>query len=171
MHEKRETGLKEISRLSLILEEIKTGKTNESVFSIEKRFSRIIEPLKPVQISQINNVQNENSKKVRENVKNLKKVKEGLDDVYKGIIMAITNERINQNKDSRKATGKLKQLVKGPLPAEIFMTIEKKMNDTIVLFQEYMENFEWENIESFNKAFLYQSLWTICKASVNNVKC
>lgn len=141
LQEKRETGLQEIKRLNVLLEQAKAkgqGQSPAVVMTPVERKSINFEAPKPVKVGSMTAVKTSKKSKAMEDLQNLRKIKKGLDEVYKSIIMTITTE----NMEDRKASGKLGELVKGPLPSENFMTIEKKMNDTIVLFQEYMENFE-----------------------------
>jgi len=141
LQDKRETGLQEIKRLSLLLEQAKAKGQAQSpavVMTPVERRSINFEAPKPVKVVPMTTVKQTKKSKALEDLQNLRKIKKGLDEVYKSIIMTITTESMNE----RQASGKLGELVKGPLPSESFMTIEKKMNDTIVLFQEYMENFE-----------------------------
>jgi len=139
--EKRELGLKEIKKLTLILDQARNGGSSptlaSSMTSISGASQREEKPavkLQPVMSPGL-------AMGSPEDLKRLRKIKKGLDSVYIDIIMAITNEKLHENSEN-KPTGKLGELVKGPLPSEGFMKIEKKMNDSIVSLQEYIENFE-----------------------------
>jgi len=140
LQEKRETGLQEIKRLNVLLEQARSSKGQNFIIPNVKTE----EISKPIRVGSMNTIKVSKKSKAQEDLNNLRRIKQGLDGVYKSIIMTITAENLREESghDERKATGKLGELVKGPLPSESFMTIEKKMNDTIVLFQEYMENFE-----------------------------
>jgi len=138
--EKRELGLKEINKLTQLLEQAKTGGSSpvQSVSSLNFISNRETTTMKtqPSIIPVVNN----RSALSPGDLQKLKTIKKSLDSVYMKIIMAVTDEKMHES--DNKPTGKLGELVKGPLPAENWMKIEKKMNDSIVNLQEYIENFE-----------------------------
>jgi chromosome segregation ATPase len=137
--EKRELGLKEINKLTQLLEQARTGGSSpvQSVSSLNFISSRADTSMK----TQPNTaVVNNRSALSPGDLGKLKTIKKSLDSVYMKIIMAVTDEKMHES--DKKPTGKLGELVKGPLPAENWMKIEKKMNDSIVNLQEYIENFE-----------------------------
>jgi len=138
--EKRELGLKEINKLTQLLEQAKTGGSSPvtSVSSIGFISNRVETTTMKTQpnAAAVNN----RSALSPGDLAKLKAIKKSLDSVYMKVIMAITDEKMHES--DKKPAGKLGELVKGPLPAENWMKIEKKMNDSIVNLQEYIENFE-----------------------------
>ena len=141
LSDKRETGLQEIKRLNRIIE----GKNG----GVEPNYASPHRKSIDLSASQTNlnspaTATTATLEKLPDgdNLRRLQKIKRGLDHVYKDIIMTITNEKMQESKSDKKASGKLGELVKGPLPSDNFMRIEKRMNDTIVMLQEFMEHFE-----------------------------
>jgi len=144
LQEKRELGLHEITKLSQQLELARSGSMESDPTSPvkknleqEKNVTHFYQAIaSPIILTQNNGSGN------ADDLRKLRKLKKGLDEVYMDIIMTITNEKLNEKMNETKASGKLGELIKGSLPSENFMKIEKRMNDSIVILQEYMEKFE-----------------------------
>lgn len=146
IQEKRESGLKEIQRLSQVLEQhmrMHTGYSSSPLVLQSRNSSSVFEDasgLKTLRAasSVIRPADSGRTQKKsmflqqavkKEELESLKKVKKGLDEIYKEIIMTITNDDVVEE-------------VKSPAFGKNFVKIEKKMNDMIVTIQESIENME-----------------------------
>lgn len=153
LQEKREKGLQEISRLSALIDDIKAK--NPGITIPQQR------PIVPAQYSQKNTVNTEPDKKtpqkghqhsqsisanrVQKQANDyIKVMKTNLNLLYKEVILAVTNEKVLESDRGSRVSSRLDtgNSVTESSISESLVRIEKKVNDVMLLLQEYTESLE-----------------------------
>jgi hypothetical protein len=157
LQEKREKGLQEISRLSTLIDDIKAK--NPGITIPQQR------PIVPAQYSHKSIVNTEPDKKTAQKghqhsqsiitnrpVQNIQKqandyikvMKTNLNLLYKEVILAVTNEKILESDRGSRVSSRLDtgNSVTESSISESLVRIEKKVNDVMLLLQEYTESLE-----------------------------
>ena len=127
LQDKREKGIQEIQKLNKMIDNLKNGKPIMTGITNEPTSK------KPLQESAPNiTTQPKNSTITSNIITQFAEIKKSLEQLYKDVIIALSEQKISEFSE----TPDKKSVTKG---SDNLIKIEKRVNDIILMIQEYIE--------------------------------